>query len=232
MHAVLDHESQEDAVAAADMDAKEKELQREMAGLVRQVGVVERKAREARAELDAAGDSPSLALIGKVEDIEQDFRDALRAAYRMVAHATGWVYMPAEVESWYERAVDMGACRPQLGKAIVSDLLRHRKVPNARFRERIMERLGKGESMHSIGFTFWQHLCALEGEMGVDLGSRSLVRKDGDEVNCDTSRFSRLLGIVTKPEGDRLPSVRLYISYEHAVALARALDMSPLEAGV
>jgi hypothetical protein len=129
-----------------------------------------------------------------------------------IAEASGR-YSTADVLSWVRRAVEMGAAIPNLGPETVEDVFRLTRVPNAALRDRFLRLQGLGE-MNSNA-----------------LAERAKFRRpDGMP---DAALVERLLGLVVTEGGEgRNASLRLFVTYDQAVALAKGLDLDPHLAGV
>lgn len=123
--------------------------------------------------------------------------------YSIVASALSWRYSADEIKGWYVTAVEKGCVRPKVGKALIEDLMYVRKVPNAPFRAVVQEMVDNDIPMPD--------------SMKTVLGSEPLRRIVGIEPHCQPGAVN---------------SLRLYVTYEQGVALARLLGMTPQQAGV
>lgn len=133
-----------------------------------------------------------------------------------VAH----VYTEEDVLGWAKLAVDMGAALPQFGPKLVEDVLYLRKVPNAIFRERayaIMdESMGDTPSLDDIALR--------AGHVRV---------KAGGEKAGNTQELANLIGLTTiKQSYGNPPYLRLFVSYDQALTLARAFELDLHDVGI
>lgn len=239
MSAVLQSELEVDAVAAATMDALEVEVMEEVDAIRNRIKNLERRAKALRDKLDAVGpgDEETIsALAAQISALELEVLRERHSRYRNVAAALGWRYSVHEIEAWCERAVQMGCAHPQFPASVLSDLVRVRAVPNVRLRERAEEVLASGsDTLHEITLRFYEELTKVEGETGVYLGSKNVLhaaRGGSEDLAPNPSYVERLLGIASRKGSGPNPSLRWSVPYEQAVALARALNMQPYEAGV
>lgn len=236
-------EAQQDSIAQERFERRERVLLQQRENLRHHIRNAEQQAQRLRkrlAKLDP--EAPAAAeLTGAIEDLEEDL-DWLRhgARYQLVADALAvlyedgsgeYVYTPAEVKEWCERAVEFDAAHPRIDAEQISDLLRLRSLPNAPFRARVLELLAEGASMDQLTLGVWFHLVKLEERDGCDYGAKNLVsertgRQEG-QVRAQARHLERMLGMATNG-----PTLRLFIPYELGVALMRALGMSPQQAGL
>ncbi len=125
-------------------------------------------------------------------------------------------YTTEEVLGWMDRAVSMGGAGvfgQTFNVALLKDLLRVRRVPNAKFRERFV------------------HLRETEGLTPGALGEQMGLTKMGGVG--DATRVERRLGL--KPETQRYGkhrTVPMFIPYDLAVRFADALKLEYVEVGV
>lgn len=132
------------------------------------------------------------------------------------ADATGDLrYSSGEVLGWFGRAVEMGAEVPTVGAKKLRTIFTAVSIPNARFRERFLE------------------LTESDGLGSEDLAKRlGLIYSD----KGDSTAVERLLGLATRPErdadGEEYLTVRLFIDYDQAVALADVLCLDYTAVGV
>lgn len=117
-------------------------------------------------------------------------------------------YSAAEVVGWFDRAIELDISPPRLYPRDVEGLCRLEVVPNARIREAAEDR---------------------------DVFIAAVARKisgDGSK-QPDTTYAQRLLGAVpTSASNGYAPTLRLFMDYEHAVAMADVLDLDYHEIGV
>ena len=223
----------EDFLAAQEMDAREEQLRASTRALMGRIKTLERRGREIAAELEQ-GDATAR-LTGAVEDIEEDITGCRRQLYVLVSDALDNRYMPSDVEAWCHRAIEKGCVHPQLGSDLLSDLVRIRRVPNAPFRERALALLSDGATMSDITLAYHRHLLDVERETGQSHGSASVVTEDKGPRNQaipQTRVMERILGIEGQNSYKDRMTLRLFITYEQATALARALDINPVDAGI
>lgn len=122
---------------------------------------------------------------------------------------TEGLYSTADVLGWIKRALEMGAAVPRIGGDTVERVYRGELVPNAIFREEV-ERRGVG-------------MKALADRIGME-------RADGCHVTRD---LARQLGMeTTLASRGYQDTLRVFVTYDQALALAKALDLEPYECGV
>jgi len=90
------------------------------------------------------------------------------------------------------------------------------RVPNGRLREEAVARVERG-------LLSWH-------ELAVAVGIRRRQRPGHRDGEGDTTRLRRMLGLV--PDGHQPPCFISTLSYEKALALARALGCDPADVGL
>ena len=165
-----------------------------------------------------------------VEYIAEKLRACRWRSYELTATALRDEYSAADVALWCERALEMGAAHPRIDEALLLDLLHVRKVPNERFRSRLIYLIDHGHAMTSLVIGVYRHLVAIEEARGESYGAASLMSGRRPQ----TRLVERWLGITATPSkpGMKNPSLRLFITYEQAEAFASALGMDPHQAGI
>lgn len=229
MQVVTDVELRADADAEKELAEIELRAERELNAVAKRARSLEKQARELRTELQQMHEVDVLGrsrVAGDIEIIEDSLAEVYEEYYRIIASVLGGDYTPAEVGSWYRRAAEVIGRHPDIRRGLVSKLVRCRMVPNARFRA-IVENLGEG-SMAPLTRAFHRKLVEMEETEG-NLGSGSLI---GPKDSPQVIRLRRLLGMATQVNSRGEASLRIYITYEEAVAFAAALDIHPHEVGV
>ena len=196
---------------AADTQAKV-ELEARIGAVGRQVEKVKKKldVTEAKAEK-----TPKT--WGEYDELMDEVEELRMRLYFAVATALDHRYSTKEVAGWFGRAGEMGCTRPSVTKELLRDLMNIKKVPNAQFREAILalpdpENTGPGPK-YDLDIITKQHIA--------------------DRVtNGDCTYLRRLVGLAPIPNTKGAPTLRLWISYEQGVALAQALGIPLVEAGV
>lgn len=205
------HEAQYQAV----LDAEAAELRAE-ANVTR--------LREAR--LRPPGEVGTPAEVSAFIDQAEDEMARLPALAEVIARSCGQnpytgepYYTTADVIGWFARAIEMGAATPRVKAREVDDIFRGVRVPNARLRDAYEDRV--------------QHEDA-EGLLA-DLARSIGAEKDG---KADSTYALRLLGIEMnsgqkRDDGSRgTGSLRLFITYDQAVAFADVLGLTYHDIGV
>lgn len=130
-------------------------------------------------------------------------------------------YRPADFLAEVERAVtEYGCAVPKIGPATVMKLARHELVPNMRIRARF-EHLAEEEGLTS------STLAVAIGE------SRPAKLADGEMVERgDSTRVERMLGLTHLSAHGGVKWLRLFVTYEQAIALADALGIDYHDLGV
>lgn len=227
----------EDKQAAKDLRDREEELSVGVRALTRRLKQLEARGAELQPEIQAlyarqdAGDEvfeDQLTLLDKIAELDEDKRGCLWGLYILTADAIGTEHTAADVASWCQHAIDLGARHPRIGLALLRHLLHVRKVPNAPFRERLKKYLDKGGEMAPVVTLVHRHLKDVERETGEEFGSANLMHHSHPQPRV----LERLLGMqTTSYGGDKKPSLCLFISYELALALGRAFDLTPHQSG-
>jgi hypothetical protein len=206
---------------------------------------INNRASKLRAKLDelpADAEVPA-ELTSRLEDIAEDKLWIQYGIYQLVADAMATVlddgevvytHTPADVKAWCERAdlmvvptddgeVQVG--RPKINTEQLRDLVRMRIVPNAPLREAY---LARQRPVMEVVADVHKHLAQLEENDGVSYGSKHFMLNGHPQ----TRHFERMLGLQPITGGGGAYGLRLFITYEVGVALMRALDMTPQEAGL
>lgn len=168
--------------------------------------------------------TPGRAVLVYIDELEHARFLWERHACRVIAQAAsvtadGPQYDQDDVLGWLDRATEQGWERPTFGHSQALGLLRHDLVPNAALRRVAEERIAAEETSY------------------VELARRAgfLRTREGEQGAGDGTRVERLLGVV--PTRDRYHGrvryqPRVFVTYEQAVALQRALGVDPHEVGV
>lgn len=221
----------EDSYAAIVMVEREEELRVGVAALTRKMADLERQTRAMRNRLvgPLVGVPIPVSLASELEKLEGALEDCRWGLYDMTASAIGGDHGAADVAAWCRRAVDMGANHPRIDRALLLDLLHVRKVPNEPFRTKADEVISNAE-IGTITKLVHRHLKAIPG----DHGAASLITTNNGVTHPQIRILKRWLGMETCPASkpSRLPSLRLFVTYEQGLALARALDLDPYQAGL
>jgi hypothetical protein len=222
----------DEARAATLLLEREEELRVGARTLVRRLHGLKTHSVRLRAGLDAGH-----AVLDDLAALDEDIQAARWGLYELAADAIGTHYNAADVALWCDRAVEMGAARPRLDQALLLDLVHVRKVPNYPFRAALERRLklpsGLLESESAlrsrVALDTHRALKQIEEKRGGSFGSASLVHKG----NGQSRILNRWLGVETSPApSGTMPTLRLFVTYEQAEALARALDLTPQQAGI
>lgn len=136
----------------------------------------------------------------------------------LIAEAVGedvWgapIYSRDEVLTDYARTLDMGAGVANLRPTTLDELADRQRVPNVRLRRAYLKRADRGDELLS--------------RLARAVESMRSGRPDGLHVR-------RLLGLDPLPNRPGyMPTLRLFMSYEQAVAMARVLQIPYHETGV
>jgi hypothetical protein len=125
-------------------------------------------------------------------------------------------FTAADVVDWLDRAEAMGATRPVIGAETIGHLFTRTLVPNAQLRARY-------EELHELGL-------ATASGLARQLGHFKTKDKSDDG---DASRVERMLGALpSSPDKHGNRSLRLFVDYGQATALATALGMDPHSLGI
>lgn len=228
----------DDARAAADLAERKEELRVGARALTRRLKDMESVAADLRVQL-----KPGISLadrwkiLNDLETLNEDVRAARWALYELTANAISIDYNAADVALWCERALEMGAGHPRLDQALLIELVEVRKVPNYPFRaalDRLLnlptDLVGSENTLRSrVVLDTHRALLKIEEDRGESHGAASLVEKGVPQTRI----LNRWLGIETFPNpAPRAPGLRLFVSYEQAEALARALNLTPHAAGI
>lgn len=145
---------------------------------------------------------------------------------KLVVEALGDSSVPGEsrytledVLSWVQMAVDMGAPPPKFGPGFIEDLRKFRRVPNAVFRDAIRALATKQDD----------NSPSLE-DIALRAGL-SRTKPNGKRVG-DRYNLLRLVGLEPFKQPGNPPYVRLFISYDQALALADVLGIDYRLAGI
>lgn len=222
----------DDDEAARDLARRENQMRIDARALTGTIKKLERRGGKLRRVLDSIEDpitdSISTQMCAELDALGVEMRSARWALYQLTAFAIGGDYRACDIHAWCDRAQQMGASHPNLDFDLLLDLVHVRKVPNAPFRERLQELTGRGKDELTYLNHTYRHLRDIEGADGC-YGAASLMASGKPQPRA----LHRLLGMATRPTtADRPPSLRLFVSYEQGVALSRALDMEPLQAGI
>jgi len=200
-----------DEQAAQDLARREEEMKTRASVLQSRLRNLERyHARMSEGELDIA------------------LRSCRYELYQLTADAINGEWTADDVAAWCERAALLGARHPQLRWTLLLDLVHVRKVPNTPFRERFENALASGAIAHHLVTLVHRHLVDVERERGENFGSSNLICGR----HTQTRILERWLGMQTVAWDRKHKALRLFIPYEHALALSRALDMDPHTAGI
>lgn len=225
-------EARQDAVSELQFVFREEQINARRLDLSKQAKALHKRARQLRARLEALDpeSAASAELTGRLEDVEEDIQWVQYGIYQLTADALATVledgeveykYTAADVKAWCDRAEELGVAPPQIRACQLCDLVRMRSVPNAPLRDRYE---ASERSEVDIIADVHRHLRQLELEHDADYGAKHFVMNGHPQ----TRQAERVLGIQPKDTG----SLRLFIPYEMGVAFARALDMTPQEAGL
>lgn len=233
----------EDRLAVVELAEREEALKAGACALTRRLKPLEARAANLRAGLDEAGPL-GWQVINEVEELQEDIFKCRWGLYELTADAIGGEYNAADIALWCERAVKMGATHPRIDQTLLLDLVHVRKVPNEPFRARYADLIdqapdspnarasgnGKRVAIAAPLLTkIHRTLSRMEQARGENYGSASLIH-DGVP---QTRMLERWLGMQTIPSTRGFPpSLRLFVSYEQAEALAIALGMEPHAAGI
>lgn len=221
----------EDQLAEVALAEREEELRIGSRALNKRVKSLEAQVVDLKARIGGA-DAKPLLLLDEIEELQEDIYAARWGLYELAAGTLGWEYNAADIALWCERAVAMGAYHPRLDTSILLDLVHVRQVPNAPFRECYERQLGRTtDPARKARVTLNVHraLSRIEHARGASYGSASLVEGDKPQSRI----LERWLGVQPNPGGgDPLPTVRLFVKYEQAEALAVAFDLSPHSSGI
>lgn len=213
----------EDEEAAKVLRQREEEIRVGARALTRRITELEKRAQALRA---VVGETRSSKMLDEIETLQEDLGACRWQLYHMTAEAIGSDYQAADIALWCDRAEEMGACHPRLDRALLMDLVHVRKVPNAPFRDRLA--VCNVTLAHAV-LLVYRHLSDIEKVEGESFSAASLM----DDKSPQPRILERWLGMALCPaKAPRQPSLRLFVGYEQAVALARALDMDPLTAGI
>lgn len=174
----------------------------------------------AQAERDAV----AKALRRHADRKRADHQDVVKARAEAVTMALGYtelnameepvlvaegLYSYEDVLGWLAHAVELGAALPRIGGDTVERIYRAELIPNAIFREKLAARIRDGRETMK-GFA-----------------------QKVDFVNGDERNLQRALGMDTSPgRAEYPPTLRLFISYDQALAFAKALELHPTDCGV
>lgn len=182
---------------------------------------------DARAQ--AALDDRTAALLRRMKAAQDvgDRQERLLLQAQVIAEACGGhgpdedgdgdpYYSTADVLSWIARAVERECAMPRLGPTLIADLTALRVIPNARLREAVEEREAReGDGIYT----------RLAEAIGYGHGEHS--------PRAGTTYVKRLLGMETNAgKKGYPPTLRLFMSYEHAATFAQVLDLAFQTIGV
>jgi hypothetical protein len=219
----------EDDVAAAALLEREEELRVGARALTRRLKHLETQAADLRGEIDS-NLSRRWKALDHLEDLQENIRLVRWGLYELTANAIGTDHNAADVALWCERALEMGATHPRLDQDLLMDLVHVRKVPNESFRARYIHLTARNDDIKQpITRQVYLNLVRIEGERGEKYGSASLMV--GNKPQART--IERWLGVQTTPgPSTSPPTLRLFVRYEQAEALALTFDMAPHQAGI
>lgn len=166
-----------------------------------------------------------LALRGEYSDALAELEELRARQYELIAQALGFSYphywTAQDVAEW----CNLNDRHPQLDGRLVTDLVECEKVASEPFRRRVRQMLDAGVIPDAIGKTILSALRRYEAEHPDQppIGS-SYFRSD-----CDWHAVEVLVGLAPAKE-DR--PHRIFIPYELADVLRKALRLDPHQAGV
>lgn len=216
----------EDRQAARALSATVKKIRRQAKDLAGRVLTLDAEVRALRGDLQSALDKGVDVNVDswtdKVEQILVQLDSIHDQQYALVAEALQGRYSSHDIRDWCEMAIEKGAGHPRLDSGLIEDLLRVRRVPNAPFRERLLEII---ETERNLGM---HHHEGLPRYVDTTIVSHLMAVMDWTERDV-----KRRLGI--NPCPGRVGTSRtmtLFIPYETAVKIAPALNLRTYDLGI
>jgi hypothetical protein len=209
-----------DAAAAIDYRAAVDEIRKQATVLDADAGHLE---EEILALKDSAEDITPDELIAAVEDVYQKLDEIRDQQYALVATALADQYTVDEIREWYVLAEGLAGCHPRITAKVLKDLAYLVRVPNAPFRERLVE-IQAGEEIEQ------KDRSSQTERYAESVAQEAVMAATG----WDERALKRNLGINARPAGSgrEHKSVSLFIDYDAASLLARTLGLKPHAAGI
>lgn len=234
----------EDQLAEVALAEREEELKIGSRALNKRVKHLEAQCLNLREGLEKAPTPLGWQVVNEIEELQEDIYAARWGLYELTAGTLGWEYNAADIALWCERAVAMGAYHPRLDHVLLLDLVHVRQVPNAPLRERYEHLLKTAPDVPTarpsrdgrrlgiagpLVLKVHQALSKMEQDNGENYGAAGLIGDGRPQMRT----LERWLGIQTNvyAKGAK-PSLRLFVRYEQAEAMARAFGLSPHDAGI
>jgi hypothetical protein len=219
---VTEQEIVADARAAVDYRLKVDKIRAQATALDAVAGGLE---EEILALKDSVEDITRDELIAAHEHVYQKLDEIRDQQYAMVATALDHQYTVDEIRKWYLRAEGLTDYHPRITAKVLEDLAYVRRVPNAPFRDRLLE-MGVEE--------IEQEDRSSQTESYTESPARLAIM---DALGWDDRALKRNLGINPRPagggeRGGYHKSVSLFIDYNAASLLARTLGLKPHAAGI
>jgi hypothetical protein len=168
-----------------------------------------------------------------VEAARQRIADLRWNLFEVASTASAGYYSPEDVSAWVTHSMQMGAYFPIFEAKVIKGLALIERVPNAPLRERVLDYLeDSGRQWIDLIQNVKDALVAMESEAGgADFGA-ALYKFDSRDFRSNTIEcFKYHLGLATRMNAKQV-NCPFLITYERAAAIAHAIGISPMEAGV
>lgn len=173
-------------------------------------------------------------LLDMLADAKAKLAQVIQESGKVVAaalyHDTHHKYTPADVTHWYAEAYEHGAGADRVTPTLVSHLVHLKAVPNAPFRAEVQGVSDEEELLMAENLQAWFTTFGLPG---------TFIREPVPGSTRATTPqpagiYYRLLGMKPYPAGGKMTRThfKLFVSYEQADAMRRALNMTPQQAGI
>lgn len=173
--------------------------------------------------------SRAMAMLKQIEAAPMDAVEGLQwRLYAILSEATQGFHGPEEIADCLRHAAAKAGHFPRISRGTVRDLVRINVVPNLPLREAALDLLEReGALWIDIATAAHDHLARMEGTSGEDLGSAELRQEPSNTILA----LQQMLGVLPRktPKGK---SCKWLIPYHRAVAIARAIGVDPIKAGV
>lgn len=191
---------------------------------------------EVEGQVVALQDRSSQLGIARLCRLEEEVDRLWHEIYRVVACALHWRYSENDVAAWYARADDMAAKGTTISPSLIEHLVRKVKVPNApllaRFSELVAAQKQAAIEERNRVFVAEEDLKQPQ-KGGYELGStgNTVATRVAELTGIDRRDVERYLGFTHRVD-QGVRRLHIFIDYDKAVTLSRALGMNPHEAGV